>query len=82
MTLVSPVAILSQALAVTGQNISNINTDGYKRRLADLENAANKDGISSTNSQTGLGVRVAGIRRSFDEFLLNKARAPPHTLDK
>ena len=65
-----------QALAVTGQNISNINTDGYKRRAADLEEVtANKGGISSTNNQTGLGVRVAGIRRSFDEFLLNKARS-------
>ena len=65
-----------QALAVTGQNISNINTDGYKRRAADLEEVtANKSGISSTNNQTGLGVRVAGIRRSFDEFLLNKARS-------
>ena len=63
-----------QALAVTGQNISNINTDGYKRRAADLEEVtANKGGISSTNNQTGLGVRVAGIRRSFDEFPLNKA---------
>ena len=65
-----------QALAVTGQNIANINTDGYKRRSADLEEvAANQGGISSTNSQTGLGVRVADIRRSFDEFLLNKARS-------
>ena len=65
-----------QALAVTGQNISNINTDGYKRRAADLEEVtANKGGLSSTNNQTGLGVRVADIRRSFDEFLLNKARS-------
>ena len=39
------------------------------------EVTANKGGISSTNNQTGLGVRVAGIRRSFDEFLLNKARS-------
>ncbi len=65
-----------QALAVTGQNISNINTEGYKRRSADLEEViANQGGISSTNAQTGLGVRVADIRRSFDEFLLNKARS-------
>ena len=65
-----------QALAVTGQNISNINTEGYKRRSADLEEViANQGGISSTNAQTGLGVRVSDIRRSFDEFLLNKARS-------
>ena len=32
-------AVLSyrQALSVTGQNIANINTDGYKRRQASLE---------------------------------------------
>ena len=65
-----------QALAVTGQNISNINTDGYKRRSAELEEVtANQGGISSTSNQTGLGVRVSDIRRSFDEFLLNKARS-------
>ena len=29
-----------QALAVTGQNIANINTDGYKRRGANLEEVA------------------------------------------
>ena len=26
-----------QSLAITGQNIANINTDGYKRRGAELE---------------------------------------------
>ena len=26
-----------QSLAVTGQNIANINTEGYKRREADLQ---------------------------------------------
>ena len=50
--------------------------EGYKRRSADLEEViANQGGISSTNAQTGLGVRVSDIRRSFDEFLLNKARS-------
>ena len=65
-----------QALAVTGQNISNINTEGYKRRAAELEEVtANQGGITSKSDQSGLGVRVADIRRSFDEFLLNKARS-------
>jgi len=65
-----------QALAVTGQNIANINTDGYKRRGATLEEvSASQSGINSTGSSPGLGVRVAEIRRAFDEFLLNKARS-------
>lgn len=64
-----------QALAVTGQNIANINTDGYKRRGVALEEIPGaSSGLSSTGNATGLGVRVDQIRRSFDEFLLNKVR--------
>ncbi|HCP18669.1 MAG: flagellar hook-associated protein FlgK [Candidatus Puniceispirillum sp. TMED52] len=64
-----------EALSVTGQNIANINTDGYKRREASLEEVKGATGgITEISSQVGLGVRVDGIRRSFDEFLLNKAR--------
>ena len=64
-----------QSLAVTGQNIANIDTDGYKRREANIsEVISSKGDVTSIASQTGLGVRVEGIRRSFDEFLLNKAR--------
>ena len=65
-----------QALSVTGQNIANIETDGYKRREASLEEiSGGKGGITSIGKETGLGVRVTSIRRSFDEFLLNKARS-------
>ena len=64
-----------EALSVTGQNIANINTDGYKRREASMaEVTGSAGGINSMPSQVGLGVRVEEIRRSFDEFLLNKAR--------
>lgn len=64
-----------QALSVTGQNIANINTDGYKRREASLaEVSSTSGGVTAISSQLGLGVRVDEIRRSFDEFLLNKAR--------
>ena len=48
-----------QALAVTGQNIANINTDGYKRRDANLEEVATGQfGINNTGNTPGLGVRV------------------------
>ena len=64
-----------RALAVTGQNITNVNTDGYKRREANLkEVAAGQGDIYSVSRSSGLGVRVSEISRSFDEFLLNKAR--------
>lgn len=62
-----------QALAVTGQNIANINTEGYKRREANLEEvSASQGGITGIASQSGLGVRIESIRRSFDEFLLSR----------
>ena len=65
-----------QALAVTGQNIANVNTDGYKRREADLkEVSASTGSVTSTSSQAGLGVRVEDIRRSFDQFLLDRSRS-------
>ena len=65
-----------QALTVTGQNIANLNTEGYKRREASLEEVAvAKGGITNKAEGSGSGVRVSSIRRSFDEFLLNKARS-------
>ena len=33
----SGVQAYRQALSVTGQNIANVNTDGYNKRAADLE---------------------------------------------
>ena len=65
-----------QSLAITGQNIANINTDGYKRRGAELEEmSATKASALEISQGKGMGVRVAVIRRAFDEFLLNKARS-------
>ncbi len=65
-----------RALAITGQNITNVNTDGYKRREVDLkEVSAGQGDIYSVSSNSGLGVRVSEIKRSFDEFLLNKSRS-------
>jgi len=65
-----------QALSVTGQNIANINTDGYKRREANLQEIQGSTGsVNSVPDKSGLGVRVTDVRRSFDEFLLNKARS-------
>ena len=61
-----------RALSVTGQNIANINTDGYKRREIRLEEiSALQGGITEAPNRSGLGVRMDDIRRSFNEFLLN-----------
>ena len=65
-----------QALAVTGQNIANINTDGYKRRDANLEEiSGSQGGVTSVASQAGLGVRVEQIRRAFDAYIVDRTRS-------
>ena len=69
----SAIQAYRQSLSVTGQNIANINTDGYVRREADLQEVtASQGGITSLANQSGLGVRVADIRRSFDELLAGR----------
>jgi len=72
----SAIQAYRQSLAVTGQNIANMNTEGYMRREADLQEVtASQGGITSLANQAGLGVRIADIRRSFDAFLLDRARS-------
>jgi len=64
-----------EALAVTGQNIANIDTEGYRRRGAALsEIAASQSDITTIADQTGLGVRVESISRAFDSFISGRAR--------
>ncbi len=72
-----------QSLAVTGQNIANINTEGYKRREASLEEVVgSQGGVTSLANQTGLGVRVSDIKRSFDQYLLDRARSATAQYEK
>ena len=60
---------------VTGQNIANINTDGYKKRQTALEEVTGGGGgVTEISDQTGLGVRVEDIKRAFDQFLVDKVR--------
>ncbi len=64
-----------KGLSVTGQNIANINTEGFKRREANLEEVTSgTGGVQSSGSQVGLGVRVESIRRSFDTYLQTRVR--------
>ena len=59
-----------QALNVTGQNIANVNTDGYRRRDADLkEISGTQSELSSKSAQIGLGVSLGEVRRAFNEYL-------------
>jgi len=64
-----------KALSVTGQNIANMNTEGYRRREASMEEiSGTQGGILSISDQVGLGVRVSDISRAFDGFIVGRAR--------
>ena len=71
----SGVQAYRQALSVTGQNIANVNTEGYNKRAADLEEVPSvQGGVTNVPDQSGLGVRVNQVRRSFDAFLSSNLR--------
>ena len=59
-------------LATTGQNIANVNTEGYNRQRVDLESLAPVEGPTG---RIGSGVKVASIRRSYDDYLANGVRS-------
>ncbi|BCY15169.1 flagellar hook protein FlgE [Actinoplanes sp. L3-i22] len=66
-----------QMMDVTGNNIANVNTVGYKSASVQFEDALSQmqgaagspqGGMGGTNpSQVGLGVRVAGITSNFSQ---------------
>ena len=65
-----------EALNVTGQNIANANTEGYRRRDATLSEVSGvQSELTSLNAQTGMGVRLDDVRRAYDSFLTDSKRA-------
>jgi flagellar hook-associated protein 1 FlgK len=66
-----------RALDVTGQNIANVNTEGYSRQRADLTAVAASSQASmwSVSENVGGGVDVASIGRMRDAFLEARSRA-------
>ncbi|MGE4506014.1 MAG: flagellar hook-associated protein FlgK [Desulfovibrionaceae bacterium] len=53
-------------LRVTGENIANVNTEGYSRRSVRLEEGIS---IDYRPGQMGTGVRAAEVYRNFDKFV-------------
>lgn len=52
-----------RGLEVTGQNIANVNTPGYARRVVDLVSVAPADNLSAGNGVTAAGVRAMRDRQ-------------------
>ena len=56
-----------QALSVTGQNITNVNTEGYSKRDVSLQEIGGiQGGVTDVSDQSGLGVSVDEISSSFN----------------
>ncbi len=65
-----------QALNVTGQNIANVNTEGYRRRDAGLlEVSGSQSELASKTAQIGLGVTLGEVRRSFNQYLAKSSNS-------
>ncbi|MFY9133721.1 MAG: flagellar basal body protein, partial [Bacillota bacterium] len=61
------------AIDITGHNVSNVNTPGYRRQRPVIEATPPAPGAL----QPGTGVKVAGIERMRDQFVDTQIR---HTL--
>jgi len=58
-------------LATTGNNIANVNTEGYSRQRVDLSTLPSQ---LSAVGWIGSGVQVADISRSYDQFVASRLR--------
>ncbi|MGY1820344.1 flagellar hook-associated protein FlgK [Geodermatophilus sp. SYSU D00079] len=64
-----------RGLDVTGQNIANVNTEGYSRQRVDLQamGGTGMPAFYSVSNGTNGGVEVAGVVRIRDSFLEGRA---------
>ncbi|MFB9378782.1 flagellar hook-associated protein FlgK [Kineococcus gynurae] len=64
-----------RAMEITGQNISNINTEGYSRqRVEQTEAVVSPNGRFGVKNASGQGVEITGITRITDTFVNATAR--------
>jgi flagellar hook-associated protein FlgK len=65
-----------RGLDVTGQNVANVNTDGYSRQRAELRSMGGTavPAIYSVSRQVGAGVNAENVARIRDAFLEGRAQ--------
>lgn len=61
------------AIATTGHNISNANTEGYSRQRVELA-SKNPVAVQGVNTKMGSGVMVKDVKRINDEYLEKQIR--------
>ena len=70
----SAIGVYRTALGVTGENIANVNTEGYRRRDVTTEQIGGARTTVTTLATGGQGVEIDQIRRAFDELLAQRLR--------
>ncbi|PLL12117.1 flagellar hook-associated protein FlgK [Tabrizicola sp. TH137] len=70
----SAIGAYRTALGVTGENIANVNTEGYRRRDVTTEQIGGARTTVTTLATGGQGVEIDQIRRAFDELLAQRLR--------
>lgn len=60
-----------RALATTGHNIANANTEGYSRQQVELDARPPQ---MKGNGAVGTGVQVSNVRRMYDDFVTREVR--------
>ncbi len=68
---VSGLTSLQRAIQTTGNNIVNVSTDGYSRQTVEF---ATQPSSRTGAGYVGNGVKTAGIKRVYDEFLVTQVR--------
>jgi flagellar hook-associated protein 1 FlgK len=71
-TSVSGLLAFQRALDTTSHNISNANTPGYSRQVAEF---MTRNAQQAGNGWVGNGVDVSTIQRAYDDFLAGQSRS-------
>ena len=69
------IGVYRTALGVTGENIANVNTEGYRVRSIVLDQIGGAQTSVLTQATGGQGVQVSDIRRAFDALLADRLRS-------
>ncbi|HHJ12814.1 MAG TPA: flagellar hook-associated protein FlgK [Gammaproteobacteria bacterium] len=75
-TAASGLQVFQRAISVTGNNITNANTEGYSRQRVDL---ATRPSTFTGQGYIGNGVQIESVTRLFDQFTIDRLRATSST---
>ncbi len=70
----SAIGVYRTALGVTGENIANVNTEGYRRRDVLTSQIGGAQTTVTTMATGGQGVQIEQVRRAFDALLAERLR--------